>query len=445
MKIFDPTGELTRRDMLLKTVFGAGMLGLRSLATGLPTWFLANPRRALAQGLPAPCTTSPNAQFLILATSGQGDPVNANVPGMYGDSGISHPTDPTMAATSLTLNGTSTTAAAPWATLPQTVLDRTCFFHHGTYTLIHPDEPKVLALMGITANNEMLCSMISAQLASCLGSIQSQPVALGQEQIMYQGQPLPLLPPSALAATLTSPTGPLTQLQSLRDQDLDALNALVKSEGNPTQQAFIDQYALSQTQVRSLSQSLLGQLASIPDNTPPSQLAAALILIQMNVSPVVVVHLDWGGDNHSDPNLANETSQTVTTLSQLVTFFQNLTTLGLENRVSLAVMNVFGRTLSTKTSTNGRGHQGNHHCTVMIGQPFQGGIIGGVEPYSGDYRAESIDSTSGAGVPNGGGDIPFTETLAAMALTLGTGLGVDPTWLSQNITGGQVVNAALSG
>jgi hypothetical protein len=443
---------LSRRELLTKTLFGAGLIGLRALATGLPISFLANPRRALAGNPPAACTPGGgNAQYLILATSGQGDPVNANVPGTYGVPGVIHPDtlgNPSMAETSFTLGGAQTSAALPWTQLPPSLLANTCFFHHGTYTLIHPDEPNVLELMGATSNNQMFCSMLSQQLSTCLGTVQPQPVALGQEAISYQGQPLPLLPPSSLAATLTSPAGPLARLQALRDQDLDALNKLVRAEGNSSQQAFIDNYSLSQTQVRSLSQSLMSQLASIPDNSPASQLQAAMVLIQMNVSPVMVVHLDFGGDNHFDPSLADETAQTV---SMLQTVGQFMTTLpaGYQNRVTLAMMNVFGRTLSSAYygTTNGRGHNENHHCTVIMGSPFQGSIIGGVEPApsGGDYAAQSIDSATGAGVPGGGGDVPFTQTLASAAVTLGVGLGVDSTYLSQNVSGGKVIDAALAG
>ena len=35
--------ETTRRQALLSGLFGAGALGLRALATGLPTWLLADP------------------------------------------------------------------------------------------------------------------------------------------------------------------------------------------------------------------------------------------------------------------------------------------------------------------------------------------------------------------------------------------------------------------
>jgi hypothetical protein len=451
VKVIETPAELSRRELIMRTLFGAGWVGLRALATGLPISFLLDPRKALATnpaGPPAACASNPAAQYLILATSGQGDPINANCPGSY-VTGIGHPTDPSMAATSLKLGTTQTTAAAPWAALPQAMLNQTSFFHHATYTLIHPDEPQVMSLMGNTSNNEMLVSLIAKNLASCLGTVQQQPVALGPESVTFGGQPLPNLPPTSLAKMLAAETGPLAQLVTMRDNDLDSIHALLKAEGNSAQQAFIDNYATSRDQVRTLSQSLIGQLGTIPDNTPPSQLQAALTLIQMNVAPVMVVHLDFGGDNHSDSKLATETSQTVSTLASLGAFWTQLQTLGIGNQVSMAMLNVFGRTLASSTSADGRGHNENHHVMVMIGTPFAGSVIGGVELASNqnlgsDYAAMTIDSASGAGVPSGGGNIPFSSTFQSAAMTLGTGLGVSNSYLTSNISGGTVINAALA-
>ena len=85
-----------------------GYVGLRALATGLPASFLLNPRRALAAD-PAPACSAPDkAQYIILNTSGQGDPINASVPGTYDDPAITHSADPVLAATPLTLRGRAT-------------------------------------------------------------------------------------------------------------------------------------------------------------------------------------------------------------------------------------------------------------------------------------------------------------------------------------------------
>jgi hypothetical protein len=436
----------TRRKVLLDALFGAGWLGLRSLATGIPLAVLANPRKASAQSLA--CASNPNAQYLLLSSSANGDPLNANVPGMYTIPDISHPADLAMAPATMLLSGQQFTAATPWTALPQAMLDRTVFFHHGTYTVVHPDMQKVMTLQGFVSQHEMLVSMLSSQLAGCLGTVQKEPVALGprnsSEGITVGGRPQPILSPSALVSLLSSPTGPLGQLQKIRDADLDRLNDWYRTNGNPAQRAFIDRYALSQQQARDISLALLTQLSSIKDNSPDSQVKAALILFQMNVTPVISIHIPFGGDNHTDTNFATETRDTVAGCATIGNLWTQLNTLGMQDRVTFATMNVFGRTLSASNgSTNGRNHHGDHHVTVMIGKPFKGGVIGGVEPYNREYRAMSIDATTGATVANQSGNVPFSETLSAMGKTLGSGIGVSSGILDLGIRGGKVVAGAL--
>jgi len=169
---------ISRRHALMSTLFGAGYVGLRALATGLPAAFLIDPRRALAAN-PAPsCAAKDKAQFIIMNTSGNGDPINASVPGTYDDAKIVHSADPGMAPTSLTISGQQYTAATPWASL-QPWLDRTVFWHLMTNTPVHPKEPDVLRLMGGLQYNEMLPSFMAKNLQSCLGTLQGQPISVG--------------------------------------------------------------------------------------------------------------------------------------------------------------------------------------------------------------------------------------------------------------------------
>ena len=435
--------SVSRRQLLLETLFGAGLVGLRSLATGVPAAVLLNPRSARAQACP------PAAQFVLWSSSGSGDPVNANVPGMYQIADIAHPPDPLMAATPLSLAGRSTVAAAPWAALPQALLDRACFFHHGTYTVVHPDLAKVMSLQGFVSHHEMLVSLISQQLAACLGTVQKEPIALGprsaSEALTTGGRPQPILSPSTLSTLLASPTGPLGQIQKIRDADLDSLNAWYKQNGNAAQRSFIDRYALSQQEARNISESLLGTLAGIKDNSADSQVTAAVTLFRMNVSPVVSIHIPFGGDNHVDALLAGETRQTVAGVGTLGKLWTQLVSAGLQDKVTFAMMNVFGRTLSAaRGNGNGRTHHGDHHCTVIFGKPFKGSVVGGVEPANNDYRAMSLDAATGAGVAGGSGDILFSETLSAVGKTLGAACGVDRAVLDANIVGGKVVAGALA-
>lgn len=436
--------RITRRQTLMSALFGAGYVGLRALATGLPASFLVSPRRALAD-VGASCAARDKAQYVILATSGSGDPINANVPGTYDDPGIFHSADPSMAKTMLTIGGQKTYAAAPWATLPASVLDRTCFFHLMTNTPVHPKEPDVLKLMGATYQSEMLPSILAKQLAPCLGTVQAQPITIGatspSEGLVYDGQALPIIPPLSLKSTLASPAGPLTDLQGLRDQTLAQLYDLYKNGASQAQRAYIDALVTSQTQVRSINQSLLDALSSIADNGVASQITAALTLVQMKVTPVVAIHIPFGGDNHHDAGLATETAQTVSGVAAIGSLMAQLGSLGLADQVSFLSLNVFGRTLGA-ASTNGRQHNGNHQVSIAIGKPWRGGVIGGVGPVAGDYGALAIDSKSGRGVA--GGDIAAVDTLASFGKTALAAVGVDAATIGQAITAGQVIGAALA-
>jgi hypothetical protein len=437
--------QLHRRQALLSTLFGAGYVGLRALATGLPAAFLLDPRRALADQ-PAPCPgAASGAQFVVFSTSGNGDPINASAPGTYEDPKIVHSQDPTMAPTSLTLAGQPHVAAAPWATLPQNVLDRTCFWHLMTNTPIHPKEPEVLELMGATQAGEMLPSILARQLAPCLGTIQSQPISLGasspSEALVYGGQALPIIPALALKATLTSPAGPLTALQPLRDQTMTALYDLYKNSANSAQRAYIDSLVTSQQQVRNIRQDLLAQLGSIKDNSPASQVIAAVTLIQMKVTPVIAIHVPFGGDNHRDIGLAAETTQTVSAVATIAALMAQLAAAGLGDQVTFMSLNVFGRTIGPG-NTDGRQHNPNHQVSLSIGKPFKGGVIGGVGPVANDYGALPIVSKTGLG--SASGDVPAVQTLGAFGQTMLAAVGVAPAVIAQEITLGQVVPAALA-
>src|SRR5450432_5689 len=180
----------SKRRFLRNSLYGAGLLGLRAMATGLPISMFTRSRNARAD---VPPTCSANAQYLILATSGSGDPLNANVPGMYEDPGVYHPADPLMAATAMTFGSRTLKAALPWTQLAPSILARTTFFHHGTYTNGHGDAPKVNRLMGAVKRQEMLVSVIAKNNAACMQTVQTQPAVLSRNLITYAGSVLPTL------------------------------------------------------------------------------------------------------------------------------------------------------------------------------------------------------------------------------------------------------------
>jgi hypothetical protein len=441
--------DQNRRKILLSGLMGAGWLGLRALATGIPMGVLASLEKPAKADTPnGTACTAVKPNYIFLCTSGGGDPLNANVPGTYDDPGIYHSSQASMAKTAMTIGSTATSAAAAWAGMSPAILSRTCFFHHGTYTNSHGDAAKVNRLMGAVMRQEMLVSMLGKSLAPCLNTVQTQPLVLNNQLITFNGGVMPVLGPQDLQAVLASPTGTLANLQKIRDTHLDQLNALMKTSGTTAQKAMIDTYALSQTEARSLSLQLLTDLNSINGQNPRTdQNIAAAVLFKMNVSPIAVGSYSWGGDNHTDNGLQGEASNHVASIAGITDFMARLATYGLSDQVTMVFQNVFGRTLSMNAHSgngDGRNHNANHHCTVMIGAGFKGSLIGGVElqQNGNDYQATGINSTTGAGTDSG--DIAYTDTLGSMGMTLGKACGVSDTDLTTQITQGKVVTAALA-
>lgn len=457
--------KMNRRQALFTTLFGAGGVGLRALATGLPAAFFLDPRKAMAAGPDAgACGAGKPAQYFIVSINERGCPINATTPGTHGVPGVilapSNAGGVNMTPTKLSQNGVSVTGAYPWSTLPQAVLDRTLFFHMATNNNGHGELPSSLSL-GDTSK-EMLPSLLAKATAASLHTIQSQPVVLGAvtplEDVSFGGAPQPIIPPAALQDTLLNPSGPgldaITNLQQIRDKTMNSIYAHFYRSGTPTQKAYINALANTQTEARILSQSLLSQLGSLtynaydPVSAGKAELQAAVILIQMNVAPVFTVRLSFGGDNHSDPGYATEatsTSSAVDLLSQ--TLWPALQAAGLQDKVCFMTLNVFGRTLGSaaEASGGGRQHNGNHHVSVCIGAPFKGGVIGGCGPLGTDFGCLNIDPASGAGLPSSGSTgIAATDALGAFGMTMLAAVGGDPTQAPLGPTGtAQVVCAAL--
>jgi hypothetical protein len=198
--------------------------------------------------------------------------------------------------------------------------------------------------------------------------------------------------------------------------------------------------AQSTRELRNISDSLLGNLATIKANDMEGQLIAAVALIQMGVCPASVINIPFGGDNHTDANLARESAQTASGVATINNLMTKLAAAGLQDRVTFVMMNVFGRTLN-RPLRMGRDHLGSHHCSVLIGKRVRGSVVGGVVKSGNDYAATPIDSRTG--LPGGSADIRYEETLAAVGKTIGAAVGISPEVLSDQITLGKVVSAAL--
>jgi hypothetical protein len=435
--------RMNRRRLLQGGLAGAGLLGLRAMATGLPLSFLLEPKSVRAQDA---CGGNDAAQFLILSMSAAGDALNCNVPGTYdlpasfasGTINHSDPMDGSMTPGSVTIGGQKWTAAKPWTTLPKEMLDRTVFFHHLTGTANHGELGRVLELFGALRRGQWLPSYFAKTLQPCLATVQPQPITIGGEQLSYDGQYLPKLTPTGLKAVLSAPKDLQVKLQALRDDTLNELNRALQKDRAETsvERAFLDNMVLSQSDLRKMVDQVQSDLSTIDGDDPGNQVTAAALLIKMNATPVVTVHLPFSGDNHSDANFANEATQTTASVNNIKSLMTKLKSYGLQDKVTFATLNVFGRQFG---EVNGRGHNASHSVALMIGKAFKGAVIGGIVP--GGHAAD-IDPDTGEAVE--GGDLAATDSLAAVAKTLGRGLGLTDAQLDDQITAGVVVKSAIA-
>jgi hypothetical protein len=430
-----------RRKLLKAALFGSGMLGLRILSTGLPKSWLLGERVAYAQ--------TPDPQFLILATSALGDPLNANAPGSY-IAGVENNPLPELAPTDVTFGAGTYKAAKCWASLPDDLRARMAFFHHATYTNAHPEHRKVMALQGAvklsTGNgSEMLPSMIASELAQSLGTIQTEPVPIGSELMTFEGRALGNIDPVSLKSLFDDPDDLLSSLTSLRDQQIDAIYADLKASGTAMQKQFLDRYALGRDQVRKLGGDLATLLTRLPvdpmqKNSPADQVLAAVALIKLKVAPVITLHLPFGGDNHNDTDLSAESQDTQDSMTTFTTLWTELVAQGLQDQVTFASLNVFGRTLK-RDSTGGRNHNQNHHVMTLFGKHIVGGVIGGLGPVGDDFGAVAIDSKTGQASAKG--DIDPSTSLESAGKTLAAALQLPEDRISARINAGTIVSGAL--
>ena len=93
--------------------------------------------------------------------------------------------------------------------------------------------------------------------------------------------------------------------------------------------------------------------------------------------------------------MRSEVPQHETGIAQIGQLMESLRAAGLQDQVTFAAYNVFGRTLK-KNGLDGRDHWGSHHATVIMGKHVRAGVVGGLEPKANDYYATPIDSKTGA-------------------------------------------------
>ena len=144
---------------------------------------------------------------------------------------------------------------------------------------------------------------------------------------------------------------------------------------------------------------------------------AACALAHLRVSPVIVIQIPFGRDNHQDSTLEIEDAETRRGVASLELMWNELNRLDLRNEVTFAMLNVFGRNFHTN-SRGGRDHNRHHGVMVAFGRHINGGVYGGV---TGEGHCRNIRPRDGRPVNNGG--ISADDTLASAGRSLAAALG----------------------
>jgi Protein of unknown function (DUF1501) len=373
-----------RRELLLGLAGGSSLLALRAAATGLPAAFLLAPLREAHADTNV--TTNPaKLQFLVMAISDAGEPINNNAPGGYAMPDMNHSTKPWMQAASLQLGeggAKPVQAAQIWNELPQWALNRTAFIQHSTGAGQHGSIGSVMQLMGRTKDAEMIPTMFARHLAGPLATLQKEPIAAGAGDILTaKGIRVPNAGPLAWKQLVGQYDAVPNDLQKVRDRTMDKMYAVLKSRGTRAQLRYLDQLAKSGSDAKKLGGDVANILAGIKDDGNDGQLQVAAAIMKMNVSPVVAIRLNFGGDNHADPNLDGEARDHQDAIKALARFFSTLKSNGLEDKVTFASFGVFGRNFKISApDLHGRDHWSAHATTILIGKNVRPGLYGGSTP-----------------------------------------------------------------
>lgn len=432
--------KTTRRALLEAVTAQGGCLALRSVATGLPA-------AVLLGGIPtdeALAQASAKPQYLLMAINHTGHPINNNCPGVYENSfkGIHHNQNANMKPTGVTVGGKSYTAAKPWRDFQNAVpwaMNRMSFIHHTTRTNIHSQYSGVMKLMGSSRgpngesnSPEYLPSILSSALAPFHNAIQEPPLYLDGPEVEFGGQALGRIRPDSLQQLFPALASNERVIRELRDADLARLNNALKSGASRKQKAWLDEHVRSQDELRQLDEKLIREFSNIKNGSDQSAIDAAIVAFKLNITSVATIEIDFGGDNHNDPNLGDEARKTVSGCNTLAYLFKRLKEEKLEDQVTFASTGVFGRTMIKKGGKgNGRDHNLHHHVTLLAGKNVNSRVIGGIQPVGNDFGAMPINSRTGEGSANG--NIPLDESLESTAKTIAAACGADASMINTRI------------
>ena len=452
--------QINRRHFLRNSLYAALASSVRASVIGVPASFLLS-GRVLAQ--------TGGARYTILAQSQRGESQSLNGPGSFGTGAaalIEHPRAAQLGSavmgsvggtdyravdlateTTIYLGSQAVLASKPWESLPTSFLNNLACVWYRTGTNAHPEFPSVRRLQGALRDDaqinrdEELASAIALENAEVLGTSLNTPLLLADGGFS-RGNPLAVYKPANLKQLFVSSSATLNPdlYSALYTQTIDSVYKNLKKNGSVKQRSFLDNHALTRSQAADFGQSLGASLSDITGNGLRDQLRAATAFISLKVSPVVVVSHDFGGDNHSDSDLADETRDTLNSLDALYQYASFINTPGLSDQLNFATLDCFGRT-PIRNREGGRDHYGDMTLGLVHGSNIQGGMIGGLTVDRNNKPvAGGINSTTGR---DSDPDIEANSTLSAYGKTLMKAAGIADERLAARVPSGRVISALL--
>lgn len=436
-----------RRQFLKRSVSSAVALSLRASLIGVPATFLTH-RSTYAAA---------DAKFTIFSGSSDGETLNCNGPGSYSNqagepaSYIEHVSQ-WQTPVEVQLGSQTTLAAPPYGDLNQGFLDQLCCFNYRSHTNAHSELPNVMQLQGGLRNSagegrEEVHAAIAQENSAQLGTTLQTPFVIHGNEYSYEGSPLVSMEPTDFKSIVFDNATEnilgisIEEFDLAHDYFINQLYQDLKANGTPQQRAYLDNYALSRTEAQSLGTRFGTLLDDINDNSTQSQLRLAVASFVTGFSPVTVMKLPFGRDNHDDMQI--EIDETIDSINALNFYWDLVTSNGMQDQILLVHFDVFGRTVSHHNN-RGRDHYGQHTVGLIHGSNVTAGIVGGIDGNSSnfdDIKATGINSTNG-GINNP--DVVADDTLLAFGKTVLTAAGVSEERANIRVPDGTIIRSVFS-
>jgi hypothetical protein len=349
-----------------------------------------------------------------------------------------------------TLGDVTVRGAGPWANLPGALRSRLNFIHHRTSVNAHTESEQVMGLNGRVLGQtgigvEMLPSAIAQELARPLSSTQSAPFVARSGSgvpIRNSGSPISEISPTGVRQLLGGGSElQVAQLTSLRDSAVDALYNDLRTNGTAAQRKYFDGFVKSRSEARRASENLAALLADINGDTLNDTIIAVTAILASRTNPVAVFSIPFGGDNHADSQLNAEVSQTTSGVAAIGNLWNRLNALGIQDQVTFAQLNVFGRTFRRNTR-GGRDHNRNHSVLVTFGPKVKPGVTGGITATNDSFGGTALGINSVNGTTRDP-DINQTDTLSSVGKTLMALCGIPEERINKRISNGKIIQSVL--